>query len=91
MSTHQASEPAAVRRYFAPLRAQLGFTGVTPFEDHAVVTQVFRPGVGWARYPWRKRVSGNWARQARCEDITAVALSLHGRTADFTIEELVKR
>jgi hypothetical protein len=90
----QATEPRAVAEYFGPGTTYLPFSnapgdGVVIRRDHAVVRSVFR--ARWTRYPWRKRVSGNWARQAKAEGITHVALQVGPRIADFRIEELTRR
>jgi hypothetical protein len=94
--SQRATEPAAVADYFGPGWTYLPFSdapgdGVRIQRDHATVQAVFRPTRGWCRYPWRKRVSGNWARQAKAEGITGVALRVGARVADFRIEELTRR
>jgi hypothetical protein len=92
----RATEPIAVARYFGSGTTWIPFSdapgdGIVVHRDHAIVRSVFRPGSGWFRYPCRKRVSGNWVRQARAEGITAVALQVGPRVADFRIEELTRR
>jgi hypothetical protein len=75
--------PGKAERYFAAV-------GIGTFYTHPVVTRTFVPGLGWKRYPVRKRISLNWARQARAEGVTDVELRAGGHTADFRIEELVR-
>ncbi len=57
--------------------------------DTPVIAQEFRRGNGWVRQTHRKRVSAAWLRKLRREGVTHVALTSEGRTADFSIEELL--
>jgi len=82
MTTKQSTVPAAVRAYIGSDYDR---------EDHPIVHQTFREnGRGWQRYPIRKRVSRSWARKARAEGVTWVALSYRGRVIDFPIKALVR-
>lgn len=93
--SRQATEPREVARYFGPGWTYIPFSdipgdGVRLQRDHAVVRATFRPDRGWCRYPWRKRISGNWVRQAKAEGVTDVALQVGSRVADFRIAELTR-
>lgn len=59
-------------------------------DDHPLIASTFAPDRGWKRHPYRKRVSGNHLRSLRRQGITHVALSCRGRTADFSIHELLR-
>lgn len=76
MATHQATAPRAAVTYFGSA-------------EHPIVARTFTQA-GWTLYPMKKRVSGNWARQARAQGVTHVQLAAGGRLADFRIEELVR-
>jgi|GEM_PF-2558224 len=80
MTSHSAQQPAAVDAYFG---------AATTYHDHAIVAATFTPSEGWVRYPIRKRISPSWARQAKKDGVTAVAVTRHERTADFQINELL--
>lgn len=77
-----ARVPGAAQRYFTNT---LG----TDDYDHPVIVQQFDHK--WTQYPFRKRISGAWARKMRAEGVTHVQLETGGRFADFRIEELTKR
>lgn len=91
MAGYQSRVPRVVATYLAthPLREQLA-AEAHPRAPHPIVRQVFRPGVGWRRYPTRKRVSCSWARGVRAEGVTAVRLAVGPVCADFRIEELAR-
>jgi len=55
-----------------------------------VIAQTFKPGQGWKRYTFAKRVSRSWVRKLKAQGITSVALAHNGRLADFTVTELLK-
>ena len=76
----QAQEPAVVADYF----------GTVHTREHALVAEVFKPSTGWTRSPVRKRINPTWARKARREGVTAVAVRCGARLADFQITELVR-
>lgn len=57
--------------------------------DTPIIAQEFRRGNGWVRQTHRKKVSAAWLRKLRREGVTHVALTTEGRTADFSIEELL--
>jgi hypothetical protein len=91
----KATEPRTVADYFGPGLTLLRFSSapgdaITVQRDHAIVRAVFRADRGWTRYPCRKRVSGNWARKAKAEGVTDVALQVGVRIADFRISELTR-
>lgn len=79
--SYQAIVPAKVASYF-------GISRQPAREDHPVIAQTFTPGTGWTRYPHRKRISGNVARQLRAAGVTSLALEHRGHLADFRIEEM---
>lgn len=79
--SYQAQVPGLVKEYF----------GVEPTrQEHPVIAQSFCPGKGWRRYTFNKRVSISWLRKMKTEGATAVALRCGARTADFTIDEIVR-
>jgi hypothetical protein len=80
MSNHHAQVPGIVADYF----------GQAAREQHPTIAQTFTPGRGWVRTPQRKRVSVAWLRKIRHEGVTNVALDCAGRTADFTIAEILR-
>ena len=53
------------------------------------IAQEFKTRKGWTRQTLRKQVSAAWLRKLRREGVTHVALNSDGRTADFSIEELL--
>lgn len=67
-----------------PTSAALYFHG-----DHPVITGEFHPSRGWRSQSFRKRVSASWLRKLRKEGVTHVALTSEGRSADFSIAELL--
>lgn len=73
----QAQVPATAAKYF-------GANG-----EHPIIVQAFKAS-GWARYPFKKRISGAWARKMKKEGVTHVALKSGNRVADFRIEELTR-
>lgn len=89
MTTRQAQVPATVARYFGTTPGGAG-SGSRAAAEHPVITQAFHPGRGWKTYGFRKRISGAWARKMAAEGYTAVALTAGGRTADFTLAEILK-
>jgi hypothetical protein len=59
--------------------------------DAPIITAEFRPGRGWVRTSFKKRVSRAWLRKLRAEGVTHVALTAReGRTADFAVAELLR-
>lgn len=68
-----------VTKYFGPEAA-------TP-----IVSAVYRPGLGWSRTGWNKRVSRSWVVKLQKAGITHVGLEADGRSADFTVKELTSR
>lgn len=76
----QAQVPGLVADYF----------GAAARAEHPVIAGVFTPGKGWKRPPANHRVSMSWLRKLRGEGVTSVALDCGGRTADFTIAEVVR-
>lgn len=81
--SHQAHVPGAIAAYF-------GSGTLPPYDEHPLIGQTFRPGVGWRRYTFRKRVSTSWLRKLRAEGVTSVAIDYKGRRADFTIDEVLR-
>lgn len=86
MAGHQASIPPAAYRYFT----QVGVTDVHTREGHPLVTQTFRPGIGWKRLNGTKRVSQNHLRQLRTAGVTHVQLTSGSHAPDFSITELLR-
>jgi hypothetical protein len=77
--TRQAQVPRVVADYFRGT------------DEHPVIAETFRPGVGWRRYRYNKRISRSWARKhLKPEGVTAVALRCDGRLADFSIAEVLR-
>ncbi len=74
-----AEIPRVVRAYFGRRR-------------NPIIVQTFRPGgQGWVDYPVRRAVVTNdRVRLLAREGITAVALRVGKRTADFSIPELLR-
>lgn len=87
MTGHQAKVPDIAAAYFAshPL--------VQPNMAHPVIAQTYRPGIGWKRHNFTKRVSLSYCRGLKREGVMAVALTVPGTDirADFAIAELVTR
>lgn len=91
----QTQVPQVVRDHFGAERSY-GHGGTCA----VYVAQAFKPGEGWKRYPFNKRISVSWARKMRREGYVAVALtdtprpldvSLRAmRVADFTLNEIVR-
>jgi hypothetical protein len=82
----QSQVPPAAARYFGV--DSYGFRGLD--RDHPIIVQEFTPERGWKIYPLRKRVSRSWLRKIRAEGVTHVMLRSGGRSADFSIAELLK-
>lgn len=79
----QAQVPTKVAKYFGP--------DSKTRQGHPIITQVFTPGKGWKRTGFNKKVSVSWLKKLRREDgVTSVSLTCNGRTADFTVRELVE-
>ncbi len=57
--------------------------------DGIAIRSVFKPNRGWRRLPIRRRVSRPELIRLRNEGVTHVQLVYNGRTADFTIGELL--
>lgn len=76
----------AKSRQIQPIPFIVEYFGST---ESPIVTQEYRPGKGWVRTNFRKRISASWARKLKGEGVTSVALTLGERTADFQIEELL--
>ena len=76
--SHSIEPIPAVARYF-------GDSEATP-----IVTAEFTPGRGWRTTGYAKRISGAWARKLRSEGVTHVSLTEGGRSADFSIEEILR-
>jgi adenosylcobinamide amidohydrolase len=79
----QATVPAAAAAYF-------GISTSPARDDFPIVTAEFRPGRGWVRAGYHKRVSGAWCRKLRAEGVEFVELTLGCRRADFSIAELAR-
>lgn len=87
MSTHQSTVPPVAARYFRDnVHGYLGDR-----DDHPLIAATFVPSRGWKRYPGQKRISGSWVRKLRAAGATHIALTTHGRTADFSAAELLRR
>jgi hypothetical protein len=55
------------------------------------IHETFRPGVGWKRYPFRKRISPSWTRRHLVPDgVLVVQLTDGVRYVDFQIHELLQ-
>ena len=61
-----------------------------PGSEIPTIAQEFKTRKGWTRQTFRKQVSAAWLRKLRREGVTHVALNSDGRTADFSIEELLR-
>lgn len=59
-------------------------------QEIPTITAEFRPGTGWVTMTYRKRVSRAWVRKLRARGVSHVALSLDGRTAEFSTDELLR-
>lgn len=57
--------------------------------DGIIIRSVFKPNRGWRRLPIRRRVSRQELLRLSNEGATHVQLAYNGRTADFTIKELL--
>lgn len=77
----QAKVPSRVAEYFGPES--------TTREGHPIITQVFTAEKGWKRTGFNKKVSRSWLDKLRAEGVTSVSLTSNGRTADFTVRELL--
>lgn len=86
---HQATVSIMIRDYFRQ-PASLASPSTLEFDEHPIITQTFRPGVGWKTTGYRKRVSESWLRKLAREDgVTHVTLTAYGRHPDFSIAELL--
>lgn len=83
---HSASVPKVVEEYF------LRNHGINTrfLANHPIIAQSYVPGKGWKDYPFKKRISGAWARKMREEGVTVVALQVGRFTVDFQIKELLR-
>lgn len=79
-ASHQAQVPSLVADYFGEA-----------VREYPVITGQFTPGRGWVRPPIRKRISLAWLRRIRREGVTGVAVTCGGRSADFTVDEILRR
>lgn len=79
----QAQIPQPVLRYF-------GRAALLDRRSHPVVHATYVPSVGWQRSHSKHRVSVSWCRKLKHFGVTHVALTSDGRTADFTIAEIVR-
>jgi hypothetical protein len=91
--THASEVPAAITR---------AYPGI---EHHPVIVEVFRPdGTGWRTLrgraydldqlvagTYRKRITVSYARALRRDGVTAVAVDVGGRAADFLVADLLSR
>lgn len=57
--------------------------------DTPVVSQTFVPGHGWSPHPAPEPLSRPYVRSLARRGVTSVAVTLHGRTADFRVSELL--
>lgn len=79
----QAQVPALIADYF-------GGTFYGNPHRHPIIVQAFGPDRGWKKYPTRKRVSITWLRKMRADGYTGIAVTCDGRTADFTVAEVIR-
>lgn len=86
---HQAQVPRAAYDYF--FRQHPHIEDLPGHHRPVVIAQVFYLDRGWKRHPLRKRVSYSECRRLRAAGATHVALKFAGRTADFSLQELVRR
>jgi hypothetical protein len=73
--------------YSQPIPVVRAYFGTS---DFPIIAEEFRPGKGWKRQNYQKRITGAWANKLRREEVTHVALRLGHRRADFTIAELCR-
>lgn len=59
-------------------------------DEVPVISQKFTPGQAWARLGRAVPLSRARVRSLRDQGATSVALDLGGRTADFTVAELLR-
>lgn len=78
MSSHAIAPIALLTRYF------------NDPEAIPVVNSEFYPGRGWLRAGFDKRISSAWARKLQAEGATQVRLTFAGRSADFSLEEILR-
>lgn len=84
--TRQAQVPKTVQDHF-------GARYEHDYATHPIIVQTFRPGVGWKRYTFRKRVSTAWLRKMKADGYTHVGLAIPGderRVADFEIASVLR-
>lgn len=85
----QTQVPAKIAEYF-------GISTSPAYADFPVIAQTFRPvapgrrNAGWKRYAGTKRVSVSWVRKLKAQGVTAIAVAYNGRTADFSVDEIIK-
>ena len=76
-----------MNRQIKPIPAAESYFGLG--SEIPTIAQEFKTRKGWTRQTFRKQVSEAWLRKLRREVVTHVALNSDGRTADFSIEELL--
>lgn len=84
--SHQAQVPRTVADHF-------GSRYDGSYGTHPIIAQAFKPGLGWKRYPIRKRVSCAWLRKMKAAGFTHVGLAINGdghRVADFEIDSVLR-
>ena len=55
-----------------------------------IITGEFKPPAGWYATSYKKRVSRAWLRKLKSEGVTHVRLSNGIRSADFSVDELLR-
>lgn len=78
MTDHTIKSIAMLEEYF-------GEPGVTP-----IIVEEFTSAVGWTRPAWRKRIGESYACTLRDQGISHVRLSHGERTADFSLDEILR-
>ena len=81
------NEPDVVSRYFDRR------SWADEARSHAEVVEVFRPHIGWQRYPGRKKINEELLLLLAADGVTAVTLRVRYAasrvvSADFTMTEL---
>src|SRR5205823_8123481 len=92
MGKHTAGGRTMTSYSMQPLPAVAQYARERGGDPVPVIVEAFKPGTGWKRYTWRKRISRSWATKMRAAGYTAVSLDL-GATghADFKLNELLRQ
>lgn len=87
--SHQSQVPALIAEYFK-------ISTSPAYREFPLIAQTFRPSIpgarqsGWKRVQGNKRVSLSAVRALRASGVSAIAVSLDGRTADFSCAEIIR-